>query len=196
MTTPPRRPARVLVAASLAVLALSACTGAAPGNGAGPSAGPPEQPSAQPPAESPIGGGAGSDGSPGSGIGISPPVAADPVDPGAGQAKLVVPRPGQGNPLPVAPIKLEVSIDGRHVLVKVSWYSGVEPCSVLDSVKVERTGSDIAITPFEGTGDPNAICIEIAVLKATIVDLGDLEPGTYRLVAPTGDAPAVEVAIR
>ena len=39
------------------------------------------------------------------------------------------------------------------------------------------------------------MCIEIAVLKATIVDLGDLEPGTYRITAPTGDAPALAVTI-
>lgn len=178
----------------IAAFALAACTSGTPGGSGGPSASAPEPPSAQPPADSPIGGG-GSDGSSGSGVGISPPIAVDPVDPGTGGAKLVVPRPGQRDSRPVAPIKLEVSIDGRHVLVKVAWYSGVEPCSVLDSVKVERNGSDIAITPLEGIGDPNAICIEIAVLKATIVDLGELEPGTYRVTAPTGHAPALELTI-
>lgn len=183
------------MATSIALLALSACTGGSPDRSAGPTAPGSEQPSTQPPVDSPAGGGGGSDGSAGSGVGISPPVGVDPVDPGAGQARLVVPKPGQRDPRPVAPIKLEISIDGRHVLVKVSWYSGVEPCSVLDSVKLEQSGSDIAITPLEGIGDPNAICIEIAVLKATIVDLGELEPGTYRVMAPTGDAPAVEFTI-
>ena len=196
MTTAPRSPAGLLVAAAIAVLALAACIGGSPGSSAGPSGPGTEQPSAQAPADSPPGAGGGSDGSSGSGIGISPPIGVDPADPGTGRAMLVVPKPGQHDPRPVAPIKLEVSIDGRHVLVKVSWYGGVEPCSVLDSVRVERTGSDIAISPLEGTGDPNAICIEIALLKATIVDLGELEPGTYRVVAPTGDAPAVAFTIR
>jgi hypothetical protein len=95
----------------------------------------------------------------------------------------------------VAPARLETSVDGRHVLVKVSWWSGVAPCSVLDSVRVERSGSEISITPLEGVGDPDAMCIEIAQLKATIVDLGELEPGSYRVLAPTGDAAPVEFTI-
>jgi hypothetical protein len=71
----------------------------------------------------------------------------------------------------------------------------VEPCSVLDSVRVERSGTDIALTPVEGSSDPNAICIEVALLKATIVDLGDLEPGTYRISSPGSDAPPVVITI-
>lgn len=143
-------------------------------------------------------GGGGSSGNVGGGA-VDPGLpggAVDPNDPaGGGAAKLVRPQPGQGDPHPVSPIRLEASIDGRHVLVKVSWYSGIEPCSVLDSVKVERTGSEIAITPMEGIGDRNAVCIDIAVLKATIVDLGELEAGGWRIVAPTGDAPPIELTL-
>lgn len=141
------------------------------------------------------GAGGGSSGNTGSGI-VDPGLPTNPSDPSAGgQPQLVRPRPGQKDPHPVAPTKLEASVDGRHVLVKVSWYGGVEPCSVLDSVKVERAGTDIAITPLEGTGDPGAMCIEIAVLKATIVDLGELAAGTYRITAPSGDAPALEITV-
>jgi hypothetical protein len=194
MTTSPRLSVRLLVPAAIAVLVLSACAaGGGPSVSAVPG-GPASEPSTGP-GDPTAGAGGGSDGSSGSGIGISPPVAVDPVDPGTGQAKLVVPRPGQRDPRPVAPIRLETSIDGRHVLVKVTWYGGIEPCSVLDSVRVEREGTDIAITPLEGNGDPTVICIEIAVLKATIVDLGELAPGEYRVLAPTGDAPAVELTI-
>ena len=140
--------------------------------------------------------GGGSSGNTGSGTvqPVPPGGATDPI--GGGAAKLVVPKPGQQNPHPVAPIKLEGSVDGRHVLVKVSWYSGIEPCSVLDSVKVDRTAGEISISPLEGIGDPTAICIDIAVLKATIVDLGELEPGTWRISAPGGNAPALELTIR
>ena len=94
-----------------------------------------------------------------------------------------------------APIALRTSVDGRHVLVKITWYGGVDPCSVLDSVRIERSGMDISLTPFEGSSDPSAICIEIAVLKATIVDLGELEPGTWRIASPGSDAPPVVVTI-
>ena len=201
MTTHRRITASLLVPGILLV-SLTACTGgAAPSASAAPAA---SQPAVAAPPASAIdlptsdpGAGAGGGSSGNAGSGVVDPVPADPNDPagGGGQPQLVRPRPGQKDPRPVAPTKLEASVDGRHVLVKVSWYSGVEPCSVLDSVKVEHTGSDIAITPFEGIGDANAMCIEIAVLKATIVDLGDLAPGTYRIVAPSGDAPPVEITI-
>lgn len=195
MTTPRRLlPALTL---TLAVLT-AACAAAAP-----PSASPPPDPSPSPAPSQPAidlpasldPGGGGSDGSAGSRV-VDPGVPVDPNDPaGAGQAKLVRPQPGQKDPHPVAVTKLETSVDGRHVLVKVSWYSGIEPCSVLDSVEVKRTGSEISIAPLEGIGDPNAVCIEIAVLKATIVDLGELDPGTWRITAPSGDATPVELTI-
>jgi hypothetical protein len=124
-----------------------------------------------------------------------PPLNPLPIDPGAGQPMLVRLQPGRANPHPVVPIAVQASVDGRHVLVKLTWYGGVEPCSVLDSVRVERSGTDIALTPVEGSSDPNAICIEIALLKATIVDLGELEPGTYRILSPGSDAPPVEITI-
>jgi len=118
-----------------------------------------------------------------------------PVDPGAGQPTIVIPKPGQKNPHPVRPMTLQASVDGRHVLVKVSWYSGVEPCNVLDSVNVARSGTDIAISLMEGSSDLAVMCIEIAQLKATIVDLGDLLPGTYTISAPSSEAPPVEITI-
>jgi len=118
-----------------------------------------------------------------------------PVDPGAGQPAIVIPRPGQKNPHPVGATTLQASVDGRHVLVKVTWYSGVEPCSVLDSVKVARSGSEISIGLVEGSSDLNAICIEIAQLKATIVDLGDLAPGAWTIRATTGDAQPIQLTI-
>lgn len=198
MTTPRRSRGSLIPLLAAAAAIVAAC-----GSAGAPSAAPPSDTSPSPsapalasdlPASDP-GAGSGSSGNTGSGI-VDPGLPVDPNDPaGGGQAQLVQPRAGQQDPHPVAPTKLEASVDGRHVLVKVTWYSGVEPCNVLDSVTVERTGSDIAITPLEGTGDPGAICIEIAVLKATIVDLGELEPGMYRVTAPTGDAAALELTI-
>jgi len=180
------------------VLALASCSGAAAPSAAPPS--PSAPPSAGSPAPSPDpgtgGGGSVGGGTPGDpGTGIGAPVGPTPVDPVAAQPKLVVAKPSQLNPHPVAPQSLQASVDGRRVLVKVSWYSGIEPCYVLDSVKVDRSGTTIALTVIEGSSDPNAICVEIAMLKATIVDLGDLDPGTWTITAPNSEAAPVTVTI-
>ena len=175
-------------------IGLGACSGAAAPSTAR-SADPPAPPApSSPPANAidPTGGGTG--GNPGTGVG-SGPVDPLPIDPGAGQPQLVRPLPGRANPHPVSPTALQASVDGRHVLVKITWYGGVDPCSVLDSVRVERSGTDIALTPIEGSSDLNAMCIEMAVLKATIVDLGELEPGTWRISSPGSEAPPVVLTI-
>jgi hypothetical protein len=188
MKTPASLQRPVLVAGLAAALMLGACSsGAAPApSSALPASSPPSAPVQDP-------GGGGSSGDPGTGVGGS--AAPAPVDPGAGQAALVVARPGQLNLRPIPASMLEATVDGRRVLVKATWWSGVEPCNVLDSVKVDRSGFDIAITLIEGTGDPNAMCIEIATQKATIVDLGELEPGTYAITSPGGEAPPVSVTV-
>ena len=190
MKTPLRLHRTLILAGLAAGLTLGACGGAAApaASSTPPSASPPPSPSAALP-----GGGGGSSGDPGTGVGG--PIAPAPVDPATGQPTLVIAKPGQLNPRPLAASKLEASVDGRRVLVKVSWTSGVEPCNVLDSVVVDRSGTDIAITIVEGTSDPNAMCIEIAMFKATIVDLGELEPGTYTITSPGGEAQPIIVTI-
>jgi hypothetical protein len=183
--------------ALLAVLTLAACSGAAaPGASPEPSAAPSAGPVAsEPPTSSDPGnvGGGGTSGDPGTGIGG--PAGPTPVDPGAGQPSLVIAKPGQLDPHPVSPQQLQASVDGRHVLVKITWTSGVEPCYVLDSVNVQRSGMTIALTVFEGSSDRNAMCIEIAMIKATIVDLGELEPGTWTITAPDGEAAPITLTI-
>jgi hypothetical protein len=181
------RARRALPAFLGAVLLLAACSSAAapPGGSSGPDAS--SAPSV------PAGTGGGSPGDPGTGVGG--PAGPTPVDPGAGQPALQVAKPGRLNPHPVSPQSLQASVDGRHVLVKVAWYGGIPPCSVLDSVNVERSDRTIALTVIEGADAADAICAEIAMLKATIVDLGDLEPGTWTITAPTGDAQPITVVI-
>jgi hypothetical protein len=39
------------------------------------------------------------------------------------------------------------------------------------------------------------MCIEIAMYKATIVDLGELEPGEYTIRASEGEAPPITVTV-
>lgn len=120
------------------------------------------------------------------------------VDPGDGsRPSIETPVPGQLNPMPVSVWKLQPAVDGRHVTVLLSWWSGVAPCSVLDSVAVTRDGSTITMTPFEGA-DPTAggqlACPAIAMLRGTIVDLGELEPGTWTLAVP-GDLAPVTITL-
>lgn len=178
-----------------AAIGLTACSvGAAPSRMPSVDPTPSALPSTPPADSVDPGRGGGSAGNPGSGV-QSGPVVPSPVDPGAGQPTLVTPIAGRADPRPVSPIALQASVDGRHVRVKVSWYGGVAPCSVLDSVAVERSGSEIAITPLEGSSDLKAMCVELAMLKATIVDLGELEPGIYRISSPRSAAPPVEITI-
>jgi hypothetical protein len=130
---------------------------------------------------------------PGSGAGV--PVGPTPVDPGANQPHLEIPKPGQQNPHPVAVQSLQASVDGRHALIKVTWYGGVAPCSVLDSVRVDRGDGTIALTVIEGSADPTAICPEIAMLKATIADLGELAPGPWTITATNSEVAPIRLTI-
>ena len=48
----------------------------------------------------------------------------DPGRSGRRQPALSSPSPAGRTPIPVAPTLLQASVDGRHVLVKISWYGG------------------------------------------------------------------------
>jgi hypothetical protein len=104
-----------------------------------------------------------------------------PID--DGEPTIVIPNPPTLNVHDVAVTNLTAGLDGRRVFVRLAWWSGVEPCNVLDSVAMARDGTNIRLTVREGAKDLDAACIEIAMLKATIVDLGELEPGTYTISA-------------
>jgi len=143
------------------------------------------------------GAGGGGGGNVGGGV-VVPDPAPGGGDPGTGLLPSIEdPVPGQLNPVPVSVWAIEPSIDGRHVRVLLSWWSGPAPCSVLDSVEVDRAGSTITMTPREGA-DPadngQLACPAIAMLRGTIVDLGELEPGTWTLVA-NGDLAPITIAI-
>ncbi|MEU6424692.1 hypothetical protein ABZ860_02255 [Microbispora sp. NPDC046973] len=61
--------------------------------------------------------------------------------------------------------------DGRSL--DVTWWSGVEPCNVLDRVEVTETAREVTVTLYEGQDrrSPDAVCIAIAILKTTKVHL-------------------------
>ncbi|WP_245642343.1 hypothetical protein [Nonomuraea candida] len=57
--------------------------------------------------------------------------------------------------------------------VQLTWWSGVEPCTVLDRVKVKETGRKVTITLYEGASPKakNVSCIMVAIEKTTTVKL-------------------------
>ena len=99
--------------------------------------------------------------------------------PGGGGPQTVTPRPGMADVHPVA--WRRSTADGSSVTVR--FYSGVEPCNVLDRVEVAETDASVTITLYEGSDParPGAACIELAVLKAVTVEL-DRPLGDRRLI--------------
>jgi hypothetical protein len=96
----------------------------------------------------------------------------EPVD-GFGHAQTVVPAPGMANVRPVPWTKATAADDDTTVTVR--FWSGVEPCYVLDHVDVSYATDAVTITLFQGN-DPSAgdvACIEIAQLKQTVVSLSE-----------------------
>ena len=78
--------------------------------------------------------------------------------------------PGQQNVHPVALERLDATASGTTVSVDAYWTSGVDPCYVLDQVQVDENDNDqtVDVTVIEGTSDPDAICVMMAVAKHTI----------------------------
>ena len=98
-----------------------------------------------------------------------PPEPDDPIpSPGASR---VEPRPGQADVRKVG--WEEYSKLGPKEL-EITYWSGVEPCYVLDHVDVEEDDTEVTITLFEGHSpmDEDTACIEIALLKSVVVELG------------------------
>lgn len=184
-----RTPRRRLAVLALAALVAAACTGTASSPTGRPSPSPAgsDLPATIEP-DVPVGG----EPAP-----LVPGIPGLPGDAGGqpgSEPRIVLPRPGQANVRPVAVDRIEPRVDGRRVVVRLSWWGGVEPCHVLDSVLVDRSGDEIRLTVREGSGPADVVCIEIAVLKATLVDLGELEPGEYTIRA-FGDAAPVTLTI-
>lgn len=102
-------------------------------------------------------------------LGVAPAIGQ--TIPPSSRAQLVVPRPGMENVHPIA-------WDSYRVLtpltVRIFFWTGVEPCQVLDHVNVRYLDRQVRVTLFSGN-DPAAgddvACIEIAVLKAVDVQL-------------------------
>jgi len=182
-----RQPIRALIAAAVAVVAILVAAAAA-SSAATSSAATAHTPSSAP-------------GSPGTGDGAPPPavapapgcgrehasgagpdatVATVPCIPGPQrrpQPLIVVPRSGMANIRSMAFTSATVRSDDRTLDVR--FWSGVEPCSVLDHVEVAYGTDAVTITLFEGS-DPSAgmvACPDIAMLKQVTVQLAQALAG-------------------
>jgi len=162
--------------ALVVLLLLCACAGT---DGSAPAPGVPAS-------EAPAGGaggagtsGGGVDGSTGSGEilcpepspGSLPEPGCEPApQPGQG-AELVTPQPGMAGTHPVRWTGAEPLRDGAAL--RVTWISGVEPCSVLDRVELAETATEVRITLIEGSdpASPDTACIELGVTKVVEVPL-------------------------
>jgi hypothetical protein len=175
------RPARRAIAGLAAiVLLLAACSSAATSS-APPSANPTE-PSAEAPVSAPP--------SDGTGGGAS----ADP-DFGVG-AKPIVPKPGQAIDIhPVAAEKLAARVEGNKIIVKALWFSGVEPCTILDSIVVNKGDGTYTITLQEGSSPQEIACIAIAEQHVTEFEIPDVAPGPWTIADSGGLAPPVQVTV-
>jgi hypothetical protein len=109
--------------------------------------------------------------------GDNTPVVTNPYD----GAQKVEPTPGMSDLYPRAFDKAVVADDGRTLTIL--FWSGVEPCYVLDRVDVDYDADAITVTLFEGhdasAGD--VACIEIALIKKIVVQL-DEPVGDRRIV--------------
>lgn len=179
-----RRFAGPLATVALAVATIAACSSSGSPSVA-PSTVTPEPPSAAPTVDpnTPVG----TEAPPGGSVGPG-------VDPATG-ATIVEPQPGQLDVHPVAIDTLSANVDGRHVVVTASWTSGVEPCYVLDTIVVDQGDHTFTITLREGHGPGDNVCIEIAMMKAAKIDIGELAPGTYTIADGQGVAAPLEVVV-
>ncbi|MFJ2028363.1 hypothetical protein [Streptosporangium sp. NPDC087985] len=104
--------------------------------------------------------------------------------PTGGTPKPTRPEGHTDNPRKVAWLTAKPSKDGRSL--RVTWWSGVEPCHVLDRVTVRETSKRVTVTLWEGPSSKvkNALCIDIAIQKVT----------TVKLKAPLGERKMIDGA--
>jgi len=87
-----------------------------------------------------------------------------------GEDRLTQPRPGQDN---VRARRWEsAAVHDDDVTIDVTYYSGVEPCSVLDHVEVREETARVVITLYEGS-EPgfDGACTQQAVQRTTRIRL-------------------------
>jgi ABC-type transport system substrate-binding protein len=133
------------------------------------------------------------------------PVTAPPSDPGASTdpaslppigAKPIVPQPGLAVDVhPIAAEQLAARVDGNRIIVTAVWTSGVEPCTILDSIVVDKGEGTYTVTLNEGSNPQEIACIAIAEQHITEFEIPNVAPGTWTIVDSGGMATPVEVTV-
>lgn len=166
------------LAAGLAILVvvLAACAGGAAAPSPAPSTAPPDAPVTAPPSD------------PGQPLdpSVEPPIGAKPI----------VPKPGQAiNVRAVAAESLAARVDGTTIHVQAVWTSGVEPCTILDSIVVDKGEGTYTVTLREGNSPQEIACIAIAEQHVTEFEIPNVAAGTWQIVDSGGVAAPVEVTV-
>lgn len=99
----------------------------------------------------------------------------DPEPPGGAKFEIVEPYDGpvdQAIPVAWERSRARGSDDRSFLLI---YWSGVEPCHVLDRVEVEERADEVVATIYEGAASDqqNVACIEIAMQKAVRITLDE-----------------------
>ena len=130
------------------------------------------------------------------------PVSAPPSDPSVDPsappvgAKPVLPKPGRAvNVHPIAADSLSARVDGSTILVKATWWSGVEPCTIFDSIVVDQGEGTYTVTLREGNSPQEIACIAIAEQHVTEFEIPNVAAGTWTILDSGGTAPPVEVTV-
>jgi hypothetical protein len=114
----------------------------------------------------------------------SPPNAGGDVLPGAGERRQVTAEDGLDNPVPTF-IESYASIDDDTVELRFSM--GVADCYGLAAVTVGDAADAVTVTVKTGSKPGAQVCIEIAELVATTVDLPTPLAGRPLIDGSTGD---------
>ncbi|MFD2356452.1 hypothetical protein ACFSTC_55080 [Nonomuraea ferruginea] len=104
------------------------------------------------------------------------PVSSTPVADVVTTTPLATPKPVKPTGDALNPRKVrftEATPVSKGRQVRLTWWSGVEPCTVLHRVKVKETKKRVTVTLYEGTSPKakNVSCIMIAIEKSTTVKL-------------------------
>ncbi|HSL76595.1 MAG TPA: hypothetical protein VK867_06605 [Candidatus Limnocylindrales bacterium] len=154
------------------LLVLAACAGGAAPPSTAPSTTPPDAPVSAPPSD------------PG-----------QPVDPPIG-AKPILPKPGQAVNVHAIPAEsLAARVDGTTIHVQAVWTSGVEPCTILDSIVVDKGDGTYTVTLREGSSPQEIACVALAEQHVTEFEIPNVGAGTWRIVDSGGVAAPVEITV-
>ncbi len=127
----------------------------------------------------------------------APPSTGDGVDPGPViGAKPVVPKPGQAVNIHAVPAEdLKARVDDNKIIVTVVWTSGVEPCTILDSIVVDKGEGTYTVTLREGNSPQEIACIAIAEQHITEFEIPDVATGDWTISDSGGVATPVAVTV-